>query len=184
MYSISVNIITLWIMPSLVSIVTFTTWSMPSPISVVKFTTWSTPSLVSVVTFTTCIFVGEKLIVGMVFPTKSIFKILQEPIRNFPQALISITQAMVSLDRLNRYMTNKELDPEAVEMLSPNKEIFVVVENSTFFWDEEVSKSTLQNINLEVRSGSLVEIIGTVGSGNSSSLSSILGDEQKLSSVV
>jgi ATP-binding cassette subfamily C (CFTR/MRP) protein 2 len=106
MYSISVNIITLWSMPSLVSVVTFTTWSMPSLVSVVTFTTYM-PSLVSVVTFTTCIFVGEKLIAGKVFTAKSIFKILQEPIRNFPQALISISQAMVSLDRLDRYMTKQ-----------------------------------------------------------------------------
>jgi hypothetical protein len=44
----------------------------------------------------------------------------------------------VSLDRLDRYMTSKELDLEVVERLPPGKELAVAVENGTFFWGEDI----------------------------------------------
>eukprot|EP00252_Welwitschia_mirabilis_P009305 TRINITY_DN21798_c0_g1_i1.p1 TRINITY_DN21798_c0_g1~~TRINITY_DN21798_c0_g1_i1.p1 ORF type:complete len:1500 (-),score=211.88 TRINITY_DN21798_c0_g1_i1:321-4820(-) len=145
---------------------------------------WSTPTIVSAVTFTVCVLAGVELTAAKVFSAISIFKILQEPIRNFPQALISLSQAIVSLDRLDKYMTSKELDPKAVERLPPGEEIAVSIKNGTFCWDEEDSVPTLRDINLDVKHGNLVAIVGTVGSGKSSLLSAVLGEMPKLSGEI
>lgn len=54
----------------------------------------------------------------------------------------------------------------------------VKVNDGTFGWDDDV---TLRDINLEVKKGSLIAVVGTVGSGKTSLLSAILGEMQKIS---
>ncbi|KAL3679103.1 hypothetical protein R1sor_022059 [Riccia sorocarpa] len=145
---------------------------------------WMSPSVVSVVTFGLCVLLGIELNPGRVFTATATFRILMEPVRLFPQALIAISQAMVSLDRLDKFMLSKELDLTIVERLPPGKEIVVKVENGSFAWDDESQKPTLTDINITATRGSLVAIVGMVGSGKSSLLSSILGEMPKLSGSV
>lgn len=56
----------------------------------------------------------------------------------------------------------------------------LVIENGTFAWGaDDVNKGScavLHNINLRVREGSLVAVVGSVGAGKSSLCSAILGE--------
>ncbi|KAJ8896872.1 hypothetical protein PR048_002218 [Dryococelus australis] len=58
----------------------------------------------------------------------------------------------------------------------------VVVENGSFSWEKELP--VLRNINLTVNHGSLVAVVGSVGSGKSSLISALLGEMDKLSGRV
>lgn len=146
---------------------------------------WSTPAVISTITFGSALLLGFPLTVGTVFTTTSLLKMLQEPIRTFPQSMISLSQAIVSLERLDRFMTSKELSGDTVEHVEVSEGgIAVEVRDGSFSWDDESGDKVVKNLNLEIKKGELAAIVGTVGSGKSSLLAAILGEMSKLSGQV
>ena len=59
----------------------------------------------------------------------------------------------------------------------------MVVSGGSFTWDP-TSPPTLQDISLRAGRGSLLAVVGAVGSGKSSLLSALLGDMEKLAGRV
>lgn len=61
-----------------------------------------------------------------------------------------------------------------------------MIENGTFAWGhgEEDGKAVLKGLNLTVEKGSLVAVVGAVGTGKSSLCSAILGEMEKQSGRV
>uniref|UniRef100_A0A8C4HXN3 ABC-type glutathione-S-conjugate transporter n=1 Tax=Dicentrarchus labrax TaxID=13489 RepID=A0A8C4HXN3_DICLA len=114
-----------------------------------------------------------------VFVSMALINILKTPLSQLPFAISTTMQAMVSLRRLGKYLCSEELRVDNVSKapLSSDGED-VAIENGTFSWSAE-GPPCLKRINIHVPRGSLVAVVGHVGSGKSSLLSAMLGETEK-----
>ncbi|OIW04791.1 hypothetical protein TanjilG_11093 [Lupinus angustifolius] len=151
----------------------------------ITFIFWSSPIFVSAVTFATSILLGGQLTAGGVLSALATFRILQEPLRNFPDLVSTMAQTKVSLDRISCFLLEEEL-PEDATLNLPHgiSNIAVEIKDGVFCWDPSSSRPTLSGIHIKVERGMRVAICGMVGSGKSSFLSCILGEIPKLSGEV
>ncbi|XP_058737877.1 ABC transporter C family member 5-like [Vicia villosa] len=152
----------------------------------ITFMFWSSPIFVSAVTFATCIMLGGQLTAGGVLSALATFRILQEPLRNFPDLVSTMAQTKVSIDRLTCFLLEEELQEDATIVLPRGvSNIAIEIKDSEFSWDPSSScRPTLSEINMKVEKGMRVAVCGTVGSGKSSFLSCILGEIPKISGEV
>lgn len=151
----------------------------------ITFIFWGSPIFVSVITFATSILLGQKLTAGSVLSALATFRILQEPLRNFPDLVSMIAQTKVSLDRISGFLLEEELQEDATVNIPPGDTSHAIeIENGEFCWDPSCSRPTLSAIQLKVEKGMRVAVCGVVGSGKSSFLSCILGEIPKISGEV
>lgn len=130
----------------------------------------------------------------VVFPSLSLFNILNDAIYSLPNTINSIIETKVSINRIKEFLLSEELDDSFIEIdKTPSDKVSPVVEiiNATFLWkspkilfsegsDEESriesSQVALENINgFQAKKGELTCIVGRVGSGKSTMLRAILG---------
>ena len=79
---------------------------------------------------------------------------------SLPMLVIQMIQASVSLDRVNKYLNSKEINPRAIgrDKCDINA---VEMKNASFTWDTEAPPA-IENVSFEIGKGSLVAIVGQV----------------------
>ncbi|KAJ8344973.1 hypothetical protein SKAU_G00291660 [Synaphobranchus kaupii] len=119
-----------------------------------------------------------------VFVSMALINILKAPLSQLPFAMSTTMQAIVSLKRLGKFLCQDELKADSVEKApySPEGDS-LVIENGTFSWSKE-GPPCLRRVSVRVPRGSLVAVVGHVGSGKSSLLSALLGEMEKRSGRV
>ncbi|XP_060803850.1 multidrug resistance-associated protein 1 isoform X3 [Amyelois transitella] len=147
---------------------------------------WScAPFLVTFLTFLTFVVIDpekNQLTATNIFVSMSLFYTIHLPLGLLPLIIVSVIETAVGIKRLNKFMNCDELDDSAVEH-DPKEPNPLVIEHGHFSWGTE-AEPTLKNINVEIPKGSLVAVVGAVGSGKSSLLSALLGEMNKISGRV
>ncbi|XP_064490246.1 multidrug resistance-associated protein 1-like [Ornithodoros turicata] len=138
------------------------------------------PFLVAIASFAVFVMLDplNVLDANKAFVSLSLFNILRVPMAFLPMLITFTAMFFVSLARINKYLRCDELDPDAVHH-SAQEEEPVVMSEGTFAWSKDASP-TLHDVGLRVPKGSLLAIVGSVGSGKSSILSALLGDMVRL----
>ncbi|GLU07833.1 hypothetical protein SLE2022_247730 [Rubroshorea leprosula] len=151
----------------------------------ITFIFWSSPIFVAAVTFATSVLLGGQLTAGSVLSALATFRILQEPLRNFPDLVSMMAQTKVSLDRISGFLQEEELQGDATIFLPQGmSNVAIEIKDGEFCWDPSASRPTLSGIQMKVEKGMRVAVCGMVGSGKSSFLSCILGEIPKISGEV
>lgn len=142
------------------------------------FLFWSSPVLVSAATFGACYFLQIPLNASNVFTFVAAIRLVQDPIRSIPDVIGVVIQAKVAFARILMFLEAPELQTSNVRRNSniENTNHAISIKSANFSWEENLSKSTLRNISVEVRTGEKLAICGEVGSGKSTLLAAILGE--------
>lgn len=147
------------------------------------------PSFVAVLTLYVYVLLGNVLSPVKVFTALGLFNQLRFPLIFYPMVINNLAEGKISLQRLSKFLKAKEVvdyvnrDP-AVNGLS--EDVAVGITAANFSWTAPVSgaegsggRGRLSGVDLNIRKGELVAVIGPVGSGKSTLLASLLGELHK-----
>lgn len=139
----------------------------------------SMPWILMLVAFGSFILLNDssKFTLNVVFVSVSLFNIIRSPLDDFSNIITTIITLKVSIERLSSFLLKEEINEN--EICHDNlDDIAVRFSSVSLGWDHE--KVMLRNINLDIKKGKLIAIVGKVGSGKSSFLSALLGEMNKL----
>ncbi|GLT53826.1 hypothetical protein SLA2020_270690 [Shorea laevis] len=116
---------------------------------------WSSPILVSIVTFWSCYFLGITLSTSNVFMFLASLRIVQEPIRMFPDVAGIFIEANVSFARIEKFLKAPELENRNAKQMCKEKELeqSIFINATEISWETNSANATLRNINLVVKPG-------------------------------
>ncbi|KAL9658413.1 hypothetical protein ABK040_015732 [Willaertia magna] len=139
------------------------------------------PGLLPFITFYHyCYILGNSLSMPLSFGILNIIHHMRFAIANLPEKTVSVIRSGTSLNRIFEYLSTEEIDNTQFDemLVSDNDKLNIKFDNASFEWEE--NRPVLQNINLEIKSGEFVCVIGRVGQGKSSLLSSLFGELKKI----
>uniref|UniRef100_A0A3Q1B681 Cystic fibrosis transmembrane conductance regulator n=1 Tax=Amphiprion ocellaris TaxID=80972 RepID=A0A3Q1B681_AMPOC len=130
------------------------------------------------VTFTLYVLLGNKISASRVFVTVSLYTAVRLTVTLFfPNAIEKLFESRVSIRRIQEFLLLGEITKSSANLpKDEKKDAGVEVQDLTCYWDKSLDAPSLQNVSFSLKSNQLVAVIGPVGAGKSSLLSSILGE--------
>ncbi|XP_065873323.1 putative ABC transporter C family member 15 [Euphorbia lathyris] len=148
--------------------------------SAIAFLFWASPTLVSVITFGVCILLKTPLTTGTVLSALATFRILQEPIYNLPELISMAAQTKVSIDRIQEILREEGQRKQIPSNVPSVSDLAIELEAGEYGWDTSdynFKKPAIKIVdNIKIMKGYKVAVCGSVGSGKSSLLCSILAE--------
>nr|ALU63334.1 multidrug resistance-associated protein 4 isoform X1 [Oryzias melastigma] len=130
------------------------------------------------VTFTLYVLLGNTISASRVFVTVSLYTAVRLTVTLFfPSAIEKLFESRVSIRRIQEFLLLDEITKGETALPPEEKrENSVELQNLTCYWDKNLDAPTLQNVSFTLNANQLLAVIGPVGAGKSSLLSSILGE--------
>ncbi|KAG6831800.1 hypothetical protein H0H92_007477 [Tricholoma furcatifolium] len=159
---------------------------------------FSIPVLAATLAFVTYTQTTATFDVAVVFSSFSLFQLLRQPMMFLPRALSATADARNALSRL-KSVFHAELMEDVVFTIDPDQKHALIATDATFEWEAFPSQKTekdktseaeaeaeaapfkVSNIDMVVPYGSLVAVVGRVGSGKSSLLQGLIGEMRQVS---
>lgn len=151
---------------------------------------FASPFLVALGSFATYTAISEDNVLTpeIAFVSLTLFNQLRSPMTMVGLLINMTVSAVVSNKRIKDLLTAEEVDEHAVERSDSSKpgEDTIKVQNADFSWEvtNPGAETNLSDINLSVKKGQLIAVVGKVGSGKSSLISALLGEMEKLRGAV
>jgi ABC-type multidrug transport system fused ATPase/permease subunit len=134
------------------------------------------PVLVALTCLSTFVALGNPLTATVSFTVLSVFNTLRYPFFMLPMAVKSYVAAFAALTRFDEFMELEEVVPLLPSVPPPGCDLAVDLKDGDFKWDgSDGTLPTIKNINLKIKKGAKVGIVGDVGSGKSSLIAAMLG---------
>ena len=143
------------------------------------------PALVLVVTLTAYARSGKPIVASTIFTAISLFNQLRFPLFFYPMLIDALANGRNALKRVSTYLAAEEITPY-VQTLPVVSGIGGSIEmiHGNFLWSnsnkgdetQKVGTPALCGVNLKVMPGEVVAVVGSVGSGKSALIKSLLGE--------
>ncbi|KAJ8012699.1 hypothetical protein DPEC_G00045600 [Dallia pectoralis] len=130
------------------------------------------------ITFSVYVLTGNRISASRVFMAVSLYGAVRLTVTLFfPNAVEKLSEALISVHRIQNFLMLGEVgrQPRGVPV-ADKKDCTVEIQDLVCYWDKTQEAPTLQNLSFTVRSEQLLAVIGPVGAGKSSLLSTILGE--------
>uniref|UniRef100_A0A4W5PD84 Multidrug resistance-associated protein 4 n=1 Tax=Hucho hucho TaxID=62062 RepID=A0A4W5PD84_9TELE len=131
------------------------------------------------ITFTVYVLMGNRISASRVFVAVSLYGAVRLTVTLFfPNAIEKVSEALISIRRIKNFLMLEEV--RMVQDLglpvAEKKDCMVEIKDLICYWNKALDSPTLQNLSFTLRSEQLLAVIGPVGAGKSSLLSTILGE--------
>lgn len=159
----------------------------------VIFNAWFSPALMTFLMFVFFIYFGNQLSVSVIFTSLIVMRTYQSDLTFLPNVFGTFIDYMVSSERITNFLLSDDIK-KLINSHDCRSEYDVNLKNIAFFWPEseqkekienikepliikeEIQKFELLNVNIEVKKGELIAVIGKSGAGKSSLLLGLIGE--------
>lgn len=118
---------------------------------------------------------GE-MTLGMMLAVQYIIGQLASPVEQLMNFIYSLQDVKISLERINEIHQLEDEDhcQEAIQKF-PSEDRNIILNKVDFRYDPNAPKKTLEGVNMKIESGKVTAIVGTSGSGKTTTLKLLLG---------
>ncbi|UJR18265.1 hypothetical protein I4U23_005168 [Adineta vaga] len=142
--------------------------------------------LILLITFSSSWLFGQPLNAIDLFTAASIYAVIRSPLLSFfPIALEKLIQTKIAMKRIDTFIQLQQINQQlflSSKIDDQQQKGRIVMQNASFSWQDKMI--CLSSIDIDIKPGSLVSIIGPIGSGKSSLFYAILGEMNRLNGEI